>query len=61
MINKNQIKKIQENYDKYNNLIDKSECHSIDLDKVEFYILIGIIFFFFCDDYYISHIKNFKN
>ncbi len=47
IIKKNQIKKILKNYDKYDNLIDKSKCHSIDLDKVEFYIFIGIIFFCF--------------
>lgn len=45
VIKQKQIEKIQENYGKYDNLIDKSECDSVDLYYVEFYIILGLLFF----------------
>ena len=50
--NQNDFQKINDNYNKYNNLIDKGHSHVSDLKKQEFYenlfVYIGFYFFFFC-------------
>ena len=50
--NQNDFEKITDNYNKYNNLIDKGKSHITDLKKQEFYenlfIYIGFYFFICC-------------
>ena len=50
--NQNDFQKINDNYNKYNNLIDKGHTHVSDLKRQEFYenlfVYIGFYFFFFC-------------
>ena len=50
--NQHDFQKINDNYNKYNNLIDKGHSHVSDLRKQEFYenlfVYIGFYFFFFC-------------
>ena len=50
--NQNDFEKITDNYNKYNNLIDKGRSHINDLKKQEFmenlFIYIGYYFFFCC-------------
>ena len=50
--NQNDFEKINDNYNQYNNLIDKGHTHISDLKKQEFYenlfVYIGFYFFFFC-------------
>ena len=50
--NQNDFEKITDNYNKYNNLIDKGSSHISDLRKQEFmenlFIYIGYYFFFAC-------------
>ena len=50
--NQNDFQTINDNYNKYNNLIDKGHTHVSDLKRQEFYenlfVYIGFYFFFFC-------------
>ena len=50
--NQNDFEKINDNYNQYNNLIDKGHTHISDLKKQEFYenlfVYIGFYFFFGC-------------
>ena len=50
--NQNDFEKINDNYNQYNNLIDKGHTHISDLNKQEFYenlfVYIGFYFFFGC-------------
>ena len=50
--NQNDFQKINDNYNKYNNLIDKGHTHVSDLKRQEFYenlfVYIGFYFFFGC-------------
>ena len=53
--NQHDFEKITENYNKYNDLIDKGKTHISDLRRREFYenlfIYIGYYFFFACVGY----------
>ena len=53
--NQHDFEKITENYNKYNDLIDKGKTHISDLRRREFYenlfIYIGYYFFFVCVGY----------
>ena len=56
--NQNDFEKISENYNRYNNLIDKGHTHISDLKRQEFYenlfVYFGFYFFFGCVIYVLS-------
>ena len=56
--NQNDFEKINENYNQYNDLIDKGHSHITDLEKQEFYenllVYISFYFFFGCVIYVLS-------